>query len=76
MGFSFNSIFLMNNSSIKNLGTKVPDLNKVRQIVCGATYIVFLMNDGTVKSVGNNNNGQCCTGNTNTPQLSLYTSKS
>ena len=37
---------------------------------------IFLMNDGTVKSVGNNNNGQCGIGNTNTPQLSLYTSKS
>ena len=76
MGFSFNSIFLMNNSSIKNLGTKVPDLNKVRQIACGAHHTVFLLKDGTIKSIGNNNNGQCCTGNTNSPQLSLYTSKS
>ena len=73
MGFSFNSIFLMNNSSIKNLGTKVPDLNKVRQIACGAYHRVFLLKDGTVRTVGSNDYGQCGTGTSRDNISELYT---
>ena len=36
-------------------------------------FSVFILQDGTVKTVGYNIYGQCGTGNTNSPQLSLYT---
>jgi alpha-tubulin suppressor-like RCC1 family protein len=51
----------------------IPDLNNVKQVACGGYHTVFLLEDGTVRTVGDNNYGQCGTGNTNTPQLSLYT---
>jgi ribosomal protein L27 len=51
----------------------IPNLNNVKQVACGGYHIVFLLNDGTVRTVGRNDYGQCGTGNTNTPQLSLYT---
>ena len=52
---------------------KIPNLNNVEQVACGNLHTVFLLNDGTVRTVGFNNFGQCGTGNTNTPRLSLYT---
>jgi len=51
----------------------IPDLNNVKQVACGDDYTVFLLKDGTVRTVGRNDYGQCGTGNTNTRQLSLYT---
>ena len=51
----------------------IPNLNNVKQVACGYYHTVFLLNDGTVRTVGNNEYGQCGTGNTNTSQLSLYT---
>ena len=51
----------------------IPNLNNVKQVACGVHHTVFLLKDGTVKTVGSNRHGQCGTGNTNTPQLSLYT---
>ena len=38
-----------------------------------SNHSIFLLEDGTVRTVGYNEYGQCGTGNTNTPQLSLYT---
>ena len=52
---------------------KIPELNNVKQIACGVYHTVFLLEDGTVRTVGSNRHGQCGTGNTNTPRFSLYT---
>ena len=52
---------------------KIPDLHNVKQVACGGHHSIFLLEDGTVRTVGRNDFGQCGTGNTNTPQLSLYT---
>ena len=51
----------------------IPNLNNVKQISCGGNHTVFLLKDGTVRTVGRNDYGQCGTGNTTHPQLSLYT---
>ena len=51
----------------------IPDLNNVKQVACGENHTVFLLEDGTVKTVGFNRYGQCGTGNTTERQLSLYT---
>ena len=51
----------------------IPDLNNVKQIACGYNHTVFLLEDGTVRTVGYNEYGQCGTGNASRSQLSLYT---
>jgi alpha-tubulin suppressor-like RCC1 family protein len=51
----------------------IPNLNNVKQVACGYYYTVFLLEDGTVRTVGGNSYGQCGTGNTSSEQLSLYT---
>ena len=51
----------------------IPNLNNVKQVACGEYYTVFLLEDGTVRTVGHNEYGQCGTGNTSAPRLSLYT---
>ncbi|MFA6867340.1 MAG: hypothetical protein WCR54_07475, partial [Clostridia bacterium] len=50
-----------------------PNITGVKQVSCGNYHTVFLMEDGTVRTVGYNAFGQCGTGNTTNPQLSLYT---
>lgn len=37
----------------------IPNLYNVKAISCGQSYTMFLMEDGTVKSVGANDHGQC-----------------
>jgi len=51
----------------------IPGLSNVKQVICGYMHTVFLLNDGTVKTIGSNDNGQCGTGTKTTPQLTLYT---
>jgi len=51
----------------------IPDLNNVKQVACGGHHSIFLLEDGTVRTVGDDYFGQYGTGNTNTSQLSLYT---
>ena len=51
----------------------IPDLNNVKQVACGVYYTVFLLEDGRVRTVGSNRHGQCGTGETSPPRLSLYT---
>jgi len=50
----------------------IPNLNNVKQVACGNGHTVFLLKDGTVRTVGFNFDGECGTGNTTHPQLSLY----
>jgi len=51
---------------------KIPNLDNVKQVACNFNTTLFLMKDGTVKAVGENNYGQCGTGDTGV-QTSLYT---
>jgi len=47
--------------------TLIPNLSNVKQISCGAQHSLVLLNDSTVKSFGNNYNGQLGLGNTTSP---------
>ena len=49
-----------------------PNISNVKEIACCNSSTIFLLNDGTVKTVGQNNYGQCITGNTSTQQLTFY----
>lgn len=51
--------------------TLIPGLTDVAQVAAGDTYSLFLLKDGTVKSCGSNSYGQCGTGNTASPKLSV-----
>jgi len=92
MGLNNHSVFLLNDSTVKAVGSNsngqcgvgsitptnqlalylIPSLNNVKQIACGTSYTIFLLSDGTVKTIGSNGFGQCGTGNITTPQLTLY----
>ena len=42
----------------KKVFTDVPNIAGVKQISCGYSHIILLMNDGTIKSCGSNAKGE------------------
>jgi len=49
----------------------ISNLENVVQVATGYGHSLFLLSDGTVKSCGRNNHGQCGTGDTVSPKLAL-----
>jgi len=50
--------------------TLIPSLTNVKQISCGSSHSLVLLNNGTVKSFGYNAQGQLGLGNVTTPYMS------